>query len=74
MLDLEQVGRYALAPSTQLLDQSSYNLRKIAQLRVLIVVVGKTDRRVFSQCGFGRDIFYNVGPKACIRTGKTRLS
>lgn len=48
MLHLKQVVRYPVSFSTQLLDESCYNLANISQLRVPIVIVGEADGSVLS--------------------------
>jgi hypothetical protein len=48
VLGLEQVAGHIVFPSTQLLEQCSYNLMKLFQLRVPIVVIGKTKGGILS--------------------------
>jgi hypothetical protein len=48
VLGLEQVAGQLVFPSTQLLEQCIYYLMKLLQLRVPIVVVGKTERGILS--------------------------
>jgi hypothetical protein len=48
MLGLEQVAGQMVSPSTQLLEQCSDNLMKLFQLRVPIVVIGKTKGGIIS--------------------------
>ena len=60
MLDLEQGAGQLVFPSTQLLEQSSYNLMKLFQPRIPVVVISKTKGDILSQSNPRRDIFDNV--------------
>jgi hypothetical protein len=46
--------------STQLLEQSSYNLMKLLQLRVPVVVIGKAECGILLQSNLRCDVFDDV--------------
>ena len=60
MLGLEQVAGQLVFPSTQLLEQSSYDLMKLFQPRVPVVVVSKAKGDILSQSNPRCNIFNNV--------------
>lgn len=47
MLDLEQVARYTIPFSAQLLDKCGYDLGNIAQLRISVVIIDEAESSVF---------------------------
>lgn len=60
MFSLEQVAGQLVFPSTQLLDQRSYDLMEIFQLHVPIVIVSKAEGVTLSQLHPRRNVFNDV--------------
>lgn len=68
MLGLEQVARQLFLLSTYLLEQCCYNLMKVFQLCVLIIVVSKAETGILSQSEPRRNVFYNVFARLRLRS------
>jgi hypothetical protein len=60
MFGLEQIAGQLIFRSTQLLKQSSYNLMKLLQLRVPIVIIGKAECGILLQSNLRCDVFDDV--------------